>query len=77
LNDKDLEETSRHYAKIKEGECLLKVSDAKRCDTGTYKVALKNVLGTDYINVRVKVLGECLSLVCTLTVMCIIAVGHH
>jgi hypothetical protein len=22
-------------------------------------------------------LGECLSLVCTLTVMCIIAVGHH
>ncbi|XP_064634017.1 twitchin-like isoform X9 [Lineus longissimus] len=56
LNDKDLEETSRHYAKVKEGECLLKVSDAKRGDTGTYKVALKNPHGTDHVNVRVKVL---------------------
>ncbi|XP_074660014.1 twitchin-like [Tubulanus polymorphus] len=56
LSDEPYEGTSRTYMKVADDHAILKTDDAKRCDSGIYKVVLKNATGQDTVKCRVKVL---------------------
>ncbi|XP_069132541.1 twitchin-like isoform X9 [Argopecten irradians] len=56
--DTDIEEDSRTDLKVKDDHVLLTTTNAKRSDTGRYKVTLKNPSGSESASVGVKVLDK-------------------